>query len=289
MFDRIKNELLNIGLKFISVDEKIVRMFLETSPSNVNEIVILPAVKIVMKKVVNKLEKKIKKGLVYNGFLNGIMVSVIRSYVGSPSCAMIMECLKRCKTKKIIRVDFCGGIQTQSNNMQIGDIIIPNLAYCGDGTSAQYILKEPSLEQRLESIENPRLRFQNMVTGNRRVYKVKSNTRIKNLLMENAKEMDIPNHKEVDLWTTDALFCETLDFINSLKFIEVETIDMESSILFLLGKLYNLKVASILSVSDLPTTRFDLLQSNEINPNYEKGINTAINLLIQTLPEINKI
>ncbi len=51
MLNKIKSELLNLGLKFISVDEKIVRMILETSPSNVNVIVIVPAVKIVMQKI----------------------------------------------------------------------------------------------------------------------------------------------------------------------------------------------------------------------------------------------
>ncbi len=59
MLNKIKSQMLNLGLKFISVDDKIVRMILETSPSNINEIVILPAVKLVMKKIVNKLQNKI--------------------------------------------------------------------------------------------------------------------------------------------------------------------------------------------------------------------------------------
>jgi purine-nucleoside phosphorylase len=62
---------------------------------------------------------------------------------------------------------------------------------------------------------------------------------------------------------------------------------MESSILFLLGNLYNLKTASILSVSDLPIhPQYDLLNSNEINPDMENGIDNAIRILIQSLPKI---
>ncbi|GAF94799.1 unnamed protein product, partial [marine sediment metagenome] len=68
MLNRIKSELLNVGLKFISVDEKIVRMLLETSPSNVNEIVILPAIKIVMKKILQKLQNKRNYGRVKGEF-----------------------------------------------------------------------------------------------------------------------------------------------------------------------------------------------------------------------------
>ena len=62
---------------------------------------------------------------------------------------------------------------------------------------------------------------------------------------------------------------------------------MESSILFLLARLYNIKVASILSVSDLPGhPKYDLLNSNEIHPDMETGIDNAIKILINALPKI---
>ena len=64
MLNRIKSELLNVGLKFINVDEKIVRMILETKPSNLNEIVILPAIKIVMKKL--RSERLVKQSFNLN-------------------------------------------------------------------------------------------------------------------------------------------------------------------------------------------------------------------------------
>ena len=159
MMDKIKNELLNLGLKFMSVDEKIVRMFLETSPSRINEIVILPAIKMVMKKIINKLQNKRVYGRVYNGNLNGVKVSVIRSLVGCPNCSIAVESLKRCKTKIIIRTDFCGGIETASNNINIGDLIVPKLAYCGDGTSPYYLMKNSNLSNQLENILNPITNF----------------------------------------------------------------------------------------------------------------------------------
>ena len=103
MLKRIKSDLVNKYLKYMSVDEKIVRLFLETSSSNVDEIVILPAVKFVMKKLISKLRNKRIRGRVYNGLLNGVEVSVIRSLVGCPNCATAMECLKRCNTKVVVR------------------------------------------------------------------------------------------------------------------------------------------------------------------------------------------
>ena len=289
MLNKIKSELLNFGLKFISVDEKIVRMILETKPSNLNEIVILPAVKIVMKKLLNKLENKRIYGRVYNGELNNVRVSIVRSLVGAPNCAMAVEALRRTKTKAIIRIDFCGGIGGEVFPIDIGDIVIPKLAYCDDGTCPQYIREFPSLANELESVSHPMMKFQNILTGNHSIFISKPHDTMKDLLLNETTSMFPNNVKESNLWTTDALFCEGLDFIRALNSINIGSIDMESSILFLLGKLYNLKTASILSVSDLPGhPKFDLLNSNEIHPNMENGINNSIKVLIKVLPKINR-
>ncbi len=289
MLNRMKSELLNIGLKFISVDEKVVRMILETSPSNVNEIVILPAIKIVMKKLLNKLQNKRKYGRVYNGELNGVKVSIIRSLVGAPNCAMAVETLRRCKTKIIIRIDVCGGIENQNIPINIGDLIIPKFAFCDEGTSPQYIRENPSLVNELQSISNPMGKFQNLFTGNNTIFISKPNENLRKLFLSKGTALFPSKVKETNLWTTDALFCESLDFIRALSSINIHTIDMESSILFLLGKLYNLKTVSLLSVSDLPGhSKFDLLNSNDIHPEMENGINNAIKLLLQLLPSVKR-
>ncbi|MHA1104755.1 MAG: nucleoside phosphorylase [Promethearchaeota archaeon] len=289
MLNNIKSQMLNLGLKFISVEDKIVRMLLETGPSNINEIVILPAVKPVMKKLVKKLQKKIVHGRVYNGSLNGIRVSIILSHVGCPNIAMVMECLKRCKTKVVLRVDLCGGIQGNEEEITVGDILIPKLAYCDDGTSPQYIRSNASLKSLLESINNPLKMIQNMDTGNQIVYFSKPNEILTEILMKTGRTIN-PRIKEVDFWTTDALFCETNEFIRSLQSIHVQGIDMESSALFLLGTLFNIKTASILAITDLPGhAKYDLLTTNEIHPNMEKGMDEAIKIVIEALPKIKSI
>lgn len=285
MLNKIKSELLNFGLKFISVDEKIVRMILETASSNINEIVILAATKMVMKKLVQKLQNKIIHGKVHNGILNGMRVSIIHSQIGCPNMALVIECLKRSKAKVIIRIDFCGGISNEANGLEIGDIMIPKVAYCDDGTSPQYIRMNPSLLNQLESINNPLSTIQNIKAGNQTIFISKPHEILKELLIREANSLT--KTKEVDLWTTDALFCENFEFVRALKSINVEAIDMESSILFLLGMLYNLKTVSILSVSDIPgDSQYDLLNSNEIHPNMEKGIDNAIKIVINSLPKI---
>lgn len=289
MLNKIKGELLNMGLKFISVDEKVVRMFLETASSNVNEIVLLPAVKHVMKKLVKKLQNKIKYGRVYNGILNGVRVSIILSNMGCPNVAMVLECLKRCKTKAVVRIDLCGSIAGEGGEISVGDVLIPRLAYCDDGTSPQYIRSYSSLQTNLDSIKNPISTTQNIDFGNQTVYVSRPNETLKDLLLETGRALN-SRIKEVDFWTTDALFCETLEFIRALQSINVRGIDMESSILFLLGSLFNLKTASILSVTDLPGhSEYDLLASNQIHPNMEVGINDALKIAIAALPKIKAL
>ena len=288
MLNKIKSQMLNLGLKFISVDEKIVRMILETGSSNINEIVLLPAVKLVMKKLVNRLQNKIVHGRVYNGILNGIKVSIIRSQVGCPNMALTLECLKRSKAKIVVRVDFCGGIYGENNTINIGDIVIPKTAYCGDGTSSEYIRANQTLLNRLESITNPLSATLNLIASPQTIFISKPNEILKELLIREARSL-YPGKvsKESHLWTTDALFCETYEFLRALNSINIKAIDMESSILFLLGQLYNLKVASILSVSDLPGhAQYDLLNSNEIHPDMNVGISNAIKILISVLPKI---
>ncbi|MHA1281624.1 MAG: phosphorylase family protein [Promethearchaeota archaeon] len=290
MFDKFKMGLLNFGLKFISVDEKIVRLFLETKPSSIKKIVIMPAVKDVMKKIVNKLKNKTIHGRVYNGFLNGIQVSVIRSLIGCPHTAITLECFKRADVKIVIRVDVCGGIKNSHNKIDIGDIIIPNIAYCGDGTTPYYISRYFKFFQNNNKINNPIEKFLEMGVGGKNIFIAKPNNELKEIFIKTGKNLFSDKIKQTDLWTIDALFCESEDLIEDLRKINVGAIDMESSILFLLGQLYNFKVVSILAVSDLPAdNKYDLLKSNAIHPELEHGVNNAIKLVIESLPKIDSL
>lgn len=290
MLNKIKSEILNFGLKFLSVDEKIVRMILETRPSNINEIVILPAIKLVMKKLLRKLENKRTYGRVYNGELNKVKVSIIRSLVGAPNCAIALEGLKRCKTKMVIRLDTCGGIENPNMEIKVGDILIPQSAYCDDGTSPHYIRENPAISNELDSISNPLSKFQNLLTGNQSIFISHPDKILMETLLKAGLSLFPENMKKVNLWTTDALFCESLEFIRALQSVDIQGIDMESSILFLLGKVFKIKTASILSVTDLPgSSGFDLLHSKEVHPDMETGIDKAIKVLIKSLPEIPKL
>ncbi len=290
MVEKIKSGLLNLGLKFISIEEKLFRMFLETSPTKVNEIVILPAVKLVMEKVVKRLKNKIKHGNVYNGKLGDIEVSVIQSLVGTPYIAEKLECLKFTKCKVIIRTDFCGGLNIPSRSIEPGEIIIPESAFCGDGVSPYYILKYYEELKNLEFIKNPIEGISKIKAGNERIYKISPSNELNEILLNTARSLYSNKILTGPIWTTGALFLETEDVAKSWIKEGIIGVDMESSLLFLLGQLFNIKTASVISVSDVVGhEKYDIFKSNYIHPEIFTGIDRTIEIVINSLKKIKNI
>lgn len=290
MADRIKSGLLNLGLKFISIEEKLFRMFLETSPANVNEIVILPAVKLIMEKVVKRLKNKIRHGNVYNGRLGDVEVSVIQSLIGTPYIAEKLECLKFTKCKVIIRTDFCGGLNIIGRSIEPGKIIIPESAFCGDGVSPYYILKYYEELKDLEFIKNPIEGINKIKAGNERVYKISPSNELNEILLNTAESLYSNKILTGPIWTTGALFLETDDVAKSWIKEGIIGVDMESSLLFLLGQLFNIKTASVISVSDVVGhKKYDIFKSNYIHPETFTGIDRAIDIVIKSLKKIKSI
>ncbi|MHA1340539.1 MAG: phosphorylase family protein [Promethearchaeota archaeon] len=348
IFDEVKTKLINIGLQFMTVDEKIIRATLETSPKNVKKIVILPAISSVMKSIVGELKNKTKEGIVYNGDLNGVEVSVIKTEMGSPATAVIMECLKRIHVKVAIRVDYCGALQTTydtsllermtnlclSNdikraylnpneiirtNLSIGDIIIPKTALLSDGTSYQYLQmyknevlysdafkKYVSLSKFQKSRSTSAIRAMdgkmivdvknncmNYPSFKDHFWSIDADSEIYNIVEQKRRQL-FPSQPRIlngdRIFGIDALFCEPQEAINTWRLYGCNSIDMESSILYLLGNLFFIKTVSILAISDLPDNdEYNYQKSNKIHPNFFKGINKAIKILKESLPEIKNI
>lgn len=293
-FDGIKSTLINTGMKLISIDEKIVRMFLETSSSNVRQIVILPASKIPMKTVVKTLENKSKHGYVYNGRLNGVEVSVIQTRMGAPRTAMIMECLKRCNVKIAIRIDFCGGLvetgapELQTTGLGVGDLIVPESVFLTDGTCMQYLQKYAEVLDGLPGItphDLPTYKSAKIdyCSVNGKYWSADVDRNLFAIFKPDKRVLgDI-------LWSTDALFCEEKDFFDIWRIYDCNSVDMESAAVYLLGRLFGIRIVSVLSISDLPDSeKYCMQTSNNFHPGLMKGLKNAFNLLLQRLPEVQK-
>ncbi|MHA2013217.1 MAG: phosphorylase family protein [Candidatus Helarchaeota archaeon] len=237
----------NLGLKFMNEDLKISYMILNCRPSQISEIVIVPIVKFIINKFKNNLSNVSMHGITYKGKYNGKVISIVPATMGAPAAAVLMEALNKTKAKYILKVDYCGGLTPDIN---IGDILVADKAICGDGTTTHY-------NNNLKFIESdPDLLF-----GLQKFFDQK---KIK--------------FKTGPIYTTDAIFRETEELLNEAKKLGAISIDMETSILYLLGKLYDKKVISINIVSDKPDPKkkFDLKINSQLIDNMELLVKSVL-------------
>ena len=299
LWNKFKSGMANIALKLISVEEKLTYMFLESFPKYVRPIVILPAVNTCMNFIVKKLEKKSIHGLIHNGQINGIDVSVIQTQMGSPSTATIMEALNFCKCKTVIRMDYCGGLKTTiagnkviETELDIGSIVIPKQVFLTDGTSMQYLQQFASALR-----ENPLFhdhpiknatswKYPNL---NEKYWSVECDPHINDIFTSLNGHISNRNHPDL-IWTTDSLFCEPKEAIDVWKSYSCNSVDMESSAIYLLGALFKIPVISILGVSDLvDSEEFNLFKVNKIHPGVLQSLSVIYNLLSDSLPKIQTL
>lgn len=73
---------------------------------------------------------------VMNGYLDGVLVSVISSGIGGPSTAIAVEEMVKCGAHTFVRVGTCGGMQDQ---VKPGDIVVAQAAIRAEGTSREYM------------------------------------------------------------------------------------------------------------------------------------------------------
>ncbi|WP_300410410.1 uridine phosphorylase [Lagierella sp.] len=72
---------------------------------------------------------------IYNGFLDGVKVTVCSTGIGGPSTAIAVEELVNIGAKTLIRVGTCGGMDL---DVKSGDVVIATGAIRMDGTSREY-------------------------------------------------------------------------------------------------------------------------------------------------------
>ncbi len=72
---------------------------------------------------------------IYNGFLDGELVTVCSTGIGGPSAAIAVEELAACGAHTFLRVGTCGGIALP---VKAGDLVIASGAVRQDGTSHEY-------------------------------------------------------------------------------------------------------------------------------------------------------
>lgn len=140
--------------------------------------------------------------------------------VGAPYAAMLLDTLAVWGVDKILFVGWCGAI---SARVRAGDIIVPGNAMVDEGTSGHYC--SPSCHV---ALPNRQLEHQ------------------ARLALEHHQA---PYHKGA-IWTTDAIFRETVEKVKHYQAQGALAVEMELSAVFSVAGFRSVQAAGILVVSD---------------------------------------
>ncbi|NVL90502.1 MAG: nucleoside phosphorylase [Desulfobacterales bacterium] len=146
-------------------------------------------------------------------------ITVVGPMLGAPHAVMILEKLIVLGAKKFLFLGWCGSIRKR---VQIGDLVVPDRAVIGEGTSGYYPINN----------EFPR----------------PSDNTIK-AIEEGLGMCSVPFHKG-SVWSTDAPYRETRQKVLSLQNEGVLGVDMELSALFAAARYRQVQIGAILVVSD---------------------------------------
>jgi purine-nucleoside phosphorylase len=140
--------------------------------------------------------------------------------IGSPYAAMIVESLGVWGVERILFVGWCGAVSRQ---VKAGDIIVPASALVDEGTSGHYC--DPSCRVALPArqlVHQVRLALQHHGAG----------------------------FHDGAVWTTDAVFRETVEKVKHYQGVGALAVEMELSAIFTVAGFREMEAAAILVVSD---------------------------------------
>ncbi|MCL4379713.1 MAG: nucleoside phosphorylase [Candidatus Marsarchaeota archaeon] len=195
------------------------------------------------------------------GEYKGVKIAAVSHGIGSPSAAIVVEELAKAGAENVIRVGTCGGLLKE---MQPGDLVIPNVAMCFDGTTKEY---------------DPKIK------------KVEADKRIVAALI-GAAEKEGARYFVGTNRTHDAFYEPTENFIklSGKNYISSE---MECSAIFLVSKLRKMQAGAILvvvtpeppeEIMKNPNMVYALVDEKRVRD----GIELAIKIALQALHTIKR-
>lgn len=150
--------------------------------------------------------------------INGKKILFTKSVIGASACGTMLEEIIAMGAKRIISIGSAGTLQ----DTPIGELIIPTRAIRDEGTSYHYL------------------------TPGKYSYPSKKLVKKITQILKSEKI----NYKTGTTWTTDSPYRETYRKIRKYKKEKVETVEMEASALFAIGKARKIDIASIFWISD---------------------------------------
>jgi len=140
--------------------------------------------------------------------------------IGAPYAAMVLETLVAWGASRIIFLGWCGAV---SDQVKIGDLILPTAALVDEGTSRNYGVPDSGQSKPSESMIS--------------------------LVEQVLKDHCIDFHSG-KIWTTDAVYRETREKVADYQQKGVLAVEMEISALFSVAHFRQVELSAMLVVSD---------------------------------------
>ena len=156
---------------------------------------------------------------VYTGMMNHLSVLLTGPMIGAPYATLILEETIASGINNILFLGWCGSL---SENVNIGDCIVPDSSFIDEGTSRCY---PGSKDQSQADIHQAQKIFQLLLTSGQPVHKGK-------------------------IWCTDGFYQETKEKIMTYQQKNAIGVEMETSALFTVATFRKVSLASLLVVSD---------------------------------------
>ena len=149
-------------------------------------------------------------------------IAVAGPYIGAPYAVMLAESLMAKGAGQIIVLGWCGGL---TPDLAPGDLVIPELAICDEGTSRHYVELDSDLP-----VTRPHPELSQTLSD---------------LLRERG---ETPQH--LPIWTTDAIYRETREKVAWYRARGAVAVEMECSAIFAAAAFRQIPVTALLVVSD---------------------------------------
>ncbi len=208
---------------------------LRVKPGDLADIVLMPGNPQRVKKIADYWEeaKKVadyRQFTSYTGKYKETEISAVSSGIGPSACEIAIAELKNVNIKNIIRVGSCGALQPE---IELGDLVISEAAVRLEDSSAHYVIPEfPAYASRMitsaliKACEENNLPYHVGITGSSSSFYA-GQGRV-------GWNHYLPSHRK--------------SLVEDLQKANVMNFDMEASLMFIMGSIYNIEVGAVCAV-----------------------------------------
>lgn len=233
---------------------RITKILLDVWPEDISEIVVMPASSFYINAMVSHFKGK-RRGNTW--YVSKLDFSIVPSGIGAPSTAIVMEALRRTNAKIVIRFDIAGSL---SKEIGPGAFFLPISAIKGDCTSKMY-----------SSTSEVAVPSEKLVSVVKSVF--------------DEKKIPLFTGK---IYSHDVLFLENLDLIENIVAQGADAIDMETSTVYTLGRLFGFETVAILFISNYSTEGFEK-EISRIEPAFFESMEKSFEIIESLVTKLHNL